>query len=164
MVCPTCITLLLPVGALQAGLTPPGGQFIDIGDRPSFNSVAPGWLRRLFRALAVREADRRLRTLDHSVQQTRRNGGALKREVTERAAERDWREGVNANGAGIKGDYNLTGRPFEGRYKSGGGPEGIVRCRSAFNSFRTGHSLNPRKNHIAILRIGTKHNDLSNCA
>src|ERR1035437_3327164 len=39
-------------------------------------------------------------------------------------------------------------------YESGG-PEGVVFCRKAFNSFNTGHSLNPRKQYITRLRIGT---------
>src|ERR1017187_446847 len=39
-------------------------------------------------------------------------------------------------------------------YESGG-PEGVVFCRKASNSFSTGHSLNPRKQYITRLRIGT---------
>src|ERR1019366_2199389 len=39
-------------------------------------------------------------------------------------------------------------------YESGG-PEGVVFCRKASNSFSTGHSLNPRKQYITRLKIGT---------
>src|ERR1035438_7615162 len=39
-------------------------------------------------------------------------------------------------------------------YESGG-PEGVVFCGKASNSFSTGHSLNPRKQYITRLRIGT---------
>ena len=50
--------------------------------------MAPGWSRELFRAVAVREDDSRLGTLDHSVGHARSIGGGFEREDVGTVEER----------------------------------------------------------------------------
>src|SRR5579863_3292551 len=61
-------------------------------------SIAAGWSRELFRALAAQETMVATRTLDYSVGQEWRSGGELKREVTLGTGERSGREEVSAAG------------------------------------------------------------------